>query len=435
MSSGLFLDKNDKNMLIVITILIFVLVSDTMINTVADFLSSQLISNFGIVLFVLFTLITGITQYFLLKYVKAKINYMYYKSSSTRLLYIVVSLIQYLLLALVFTVIIQILISRSYSTYIIIALTGVSYILNISLMSYFAYKFSSWYLSNKYSMIVLLYSISFSIIAVTSSVAVTLDLYHLSLKPTVVYPTTEVVFPSYEEGSSISILRSVYDYVDLFSFILVWGASVLLLREYMHKWLLRHWILVCIPLLYYITTLIDEAGLYVPTSDSEWLTYYLYTSLNSTAGGLLFGFAFLIVARHIHNEMFKGYMIISAFGFILLFISNQVTLVATSYPPFGAVTLSFFGLSSYLIVTGLYSSAISVSQDAAIRRSIRKSVMNKSKLLGSIGQAEMQNEVQKWVKNLGEIHERTKTPTSMSSEDVRLYVEEVVDEIRKKSAK
>jgi hypothetical protein len=149
----------------------------------------------------------------------------------------------------------------------------------------------------------------------------------------------------------------------------------------------------------------------------------------------LFGFAFLIVARHIHNEMFKGYMIISAFGFILLFISNQVTLVATSYPPFGAVTLSFFGLSSYLIVTGLYSSAISVSQDAAIRRSIRKSVMNKSKLLGSIGQAEMQNEVQKWVKNLGEIHERTKTPTSMSSEDVRLYVEEVVDEIRKKSAK
>jgi hypothetical protein len=406
-----------------------------MINTVADFLSSQLISNFGIVLFVLFTLITGITQYFLLKYVKAKINYMYYKSSSTRLLYIVVSLIQYLLLALVFTVIIQILISRSYSTYIIIALTGVSYILNISLMSYFAYKFSSWYLSNKYSMIVLLYSISFSIIAVTSSVAVTLDLYHLSLKPTVVYPTTEVVFPSYEEGSSISILRSVYDYVDLFSFILVWGASVLLLREYMHKWLLRHWILVCIPLLYYITTLIDEAGLYVPTSDSEWLTYYLYTSLNSTAGGLLFGFAFLIVARHIHNEMFKGYMIISAFGFILLFISNQVTLVATSYPPFGAVTLSFFGLSSYLIVTGLYSSAISVSQDAAIRRSIRKSVMNKSKLLGSIGQAEMQNEVQKWVKNLGEIHERTKTPTSMSSEDVRLYVEEVVDEIRKKSAK
>ena len=182
-------------------------------------------------------------------------------------------------------------------------------------------------------------------------------------------------------------------------------------------------------------TFLDEAGIYSPTSDSEWLSYYLYTSLNSTAGGLLFGFAFLIVARHIHNDMFKGYMIISAVGFVLLFISNQVTLVATSYPPFGAVTISFSAYHRYLIVIGLYSSAISVSQDAVIRRSIRRSVMNKSKLLGSIGQAEMQREVQKWVKSLGELHDRTKIPSSMTSEDVRSYVEEVVNEVRKKSPK
>jgi hypothetical protein len=195
MSTGLFLEKNDKNMLVVITILIFVLVSDTMINTIADFLTSQLVSDFGIGLFVLFALITGLGQYFLLKYIKSKISYMYSKSSSTRLLYRLVSLIQYLLLALVSVLIVQILVSMSYSTFIIIALTGVSYSLNISLMAYFAYKFSSWYLSNKYSMIVLLYSISFSIIAITSAVAVTLDLYHLFLKPTTIYPTTEVVFP------------------------------------------------------------------------------------------------------------------------------------------------------------------------------------------------------------------------------------------------
>ena len=61
--------------------------------------------------------------------------------------------------------------------------------------------------------------------------------------------------------------------------------------------------------------------------------------------------------------------------------------------------------------------------------------MNKSKLLGSIGQAEMQREVQKWVKSLGELHDRTKTPSSMTSEDVRSYVEEVVNEVRKKSPK
>ena len=87
---------------------------------------------------------------------------------------------------------------------------------------------------------------------------------------------------------------------------------------------------------------IDYAGLYNPSSDAEWLNYYVYASLNSTAGGVFFGFAFLVVARNIDNEFVKGCMTISAFGFVLLFISNQVTLVASSFPPFGAVTISYF---------------------------------------------------------------------------------------------
>ncbi len=433
MSTGLFFEKNDKNMLIVITILIFVLVSDTMINQVSDFLAPQLVSNFGIALFAIFGLIIGISQFFILRYVKSKLSYMYSKSSSTRILYTTVSLIQYLLIALISVLIAQIIISSSYYTYILISLSGLSYFLNISLMAYFAYKFMSWYLSNKHSVLVLLYSVSFFIIALTSAVGLTLDLYHLALKPAIVYPTDEVLFPSYEEGTPISILRDAYDYVDLFSFIILWGASVLLLREYMHNWHLRHWILVCIPLVYYISTFVDEFGIYTPATDPQWFSYYLYASLNSTAGGLLFGFAFLIVARHIHNDIFKGYMIISAFGFVFLFISNQVTLVATSFPPFGASTISFFGLSAYLILIGLFSSAISVSQDAAIRRSIRDSVLNKSKLLGSIGQAEMQREIQGWVKTLGEVHERTNIPSSMTADDVKSYVEEIVNEVRKKS--
>ena len=124
-------------------------------------------------------------------------------------------------------------------------------------------------------------------------------------------------------------------------------------------------------------------------------------------------------------------MIISSFGFILMFISNQVTLVASSYPPFGAVTLCYLGLSSYMILVGLHASAISVSQDATIRKSIRKSVINKSKLLGSIGDAEMQNEIEKWVKNLSTVNYKTNVSTSMTVEDVKLYIQEVVGEVRK----
>jgi hypothetical protein len=47
MSNTLFVSKNDRAMLGVITVLIAVLTTDTMINTVADFLAAQLVSNLG----------------------------------------------------------------------------------------------------------------------------------------------------------------------------------------------------------------------------------------------------------------------------------------------------------------------------------------------------------------------------------------------------
>lgn len=419
-------------MLIVIALVIFVTVSDTMINQVADYLAPQLVSDFGISLFIFFAVVFGFSQYFLLKYIKRKIAYMYSKSSSTRILYKIVFFVQCLLVSIVFLLIGQMLISSNYSTYILVAITGLSYVLNISLMTYFGKKFFSWYKSNKSSVIVLLYGLSFVIIALTSSDALTLDIYQFSSKPLEINASSEVVFPDYDKGTLIYLLRTAYDYIDLFSFILLWGATVLLLHEYIRKWRLRHWVLVCVPLIYYLSTFLDYTGLYTPSTDSEWFSYYLYISLNSTAGGLLFGFAFLIVARNIRNEMIKGHMTISAYGFILMFISNQVTLMATSYPPFGAVTISYFGLSSFMILVGLYASAISVSQDAALRKSIRKSVLDRSKLLGSIGDAEMQRELEKWVKNLDKVDYKTNISTSMTPEDVNSYLQEVLSEVKKR---
>jgi len=376
-----------------------------MINQVSDFLAPQLVSDFGIALFYVFTVIFGISQYLVLRFAKSKISQQYVKSSSTRIMYKIITLGQYSLLAIVILLILQMALTSSYSTYLLVALTVISYFLSIGLMIYFAKKFLSWYLSNTRSTIVLLYAISFALIAITSTLGVVMDLNNFASKPTVVYPTSVVEFPTFE-GTPLFVPSVAYHYLDLFSFLFVWGATVLLLREYIRKWRLRHWALVCIPLVYFLSTFLDFAGLYKPSSDSEWFTYYLYTSLYSTAGGLFFGFAFLVAARNIHNEFVKGCMMISAYGLVLLFISNQVTLVATSFPPFGAVTMCFFGLSSYLIVVGLYTSALSVSKDAVLRKSIKKSLMDKS-LLGFIGTAEMQQETEKWVRILDKTDKKT----------------------------
>ena len=82
-------------------------------------------------------------------------------------------------------------------------------------------------------------------------------------------------------------------------------------------------------------------------------------------------------------------------------------------------------MSSYLIVVGLYTSALSVSQDAFLRKSIKKSVIDKS-LLGHIGTAEMQIEIEKWVRILDRTDNKTNVSTSMNEDDIKLYIQDVV---------
>lgn len=426
----LFEARSDMIMLMVLAIVISFALTDTMVNQVSDFLSSQLISDFGIATFCISVIVLGISQFIILRYVDRKIRYLGSKSSSVKTMHKIVVIIQYLLLAIVSILIIQIVITSQYSIYTLFMITAISYSLNVVLMSYFAKKLLSWYIANRNSIVVLLYGISFILIAATSLIAVTLDLYNLSMKPKIIHPSTEVVFPSFEEDNPMFPLHVAYRYLDLVSFLLVWFSTALLLHGYMRKWPARYWILLILPLVYYLSTSIEYLGLFTPSSDPEWFSYYLYSSLYSTAGGIFFGFAFLIVARNVHNDMVRGFMVISAFGFILMFISNQVTLVASSFPPYGTATISYFGLSSYLILIGLNATALSLSQDLALRKSIRKSLLDKSNLLGGIGSAEMQIETEKWVRNIGKKDFKTDIPPSMTEYDVRTYIKDIVEEIK-----
>ena len=69
----------------------------------------------------------------------------------------------------------------------------------------------------------------------------------------------------------------------------------------------------------------------------------------------------------------KNYVIISAFELILLSVSNQSIVISSApYPPFGLATVAFLALSMYFIFIGIYGSALSVSQDLDLRKTIRR---------------------------------------------------------------
>lgn len=134
-------------------------------------------------------------------------------------------------------------------------------------------------------------------------------------------------------------------------------------------------------------------------------------------------------------------MVISAYGLILLFVSNQaIFLVNYNYPPFGLATLSFVGFSCFLVMIGIYSAAISVGQDIQLRSLIRKSALKEAGLLHNIASAEMEQQITKTVlsvarKNEAIMREETGLAASVEDEEIVRYTKEVLKEVMKERAK
>jgi hypothetical protein len=426
-------------------IAIATLIADTMVNQVADFLVPQITSDFGIPSFTVIVILSAIGQYFFLEFIKRKTSEIRARSIYLKILHYAVTIVQYALLGILAFVLLQILVMSHYPVSILTAATVLSYTLNASLMGLFAYRFFAWYRSNRYSIAGIFYGLSFVAIAFTSIVAVVEDSLILQSKDDpVVTPQSEVFFPSFEEGGIVilDMVHQIYQYSALISFVLVWIATAILLKSYSQRLgKTKYWIIISLPLVYLLSTFIEFFGLYTPSSDSELFFFYLYASLNSTAGGILFGVAFKIIANRIPSDSnARDYLMISAYGFILLAISSQTTLIASSYPPFGLATLTFYGLAAYLVLVGLYSTVISVSHDVELRRSIAKSATEQSNLIRGIATAQMHLELQNRVMAVEKKHrdtliENSRVQPSVTEEDMKGYLEQVLSEIERTSSK
>ena len=100
------------------------------------------------------------------------------------------------------------------------------------------------------------------------------------------------------------------------------------------------------------------------------------------------------MAAKIQQKSLKSFLNISAYGLILIFVTNQaIVLLNTLFPPLGLMTACFVGLSSFLLLVGIYSAAVSVSNDVRIRKAIRNSIEKESELIGDIGDAELDMEL------------------------------------------
>jgi hypothetical protein len=424
---------------------IAVLIIDTSLIKASDLYSTLAVYSWSTAIFIILVAVSIVGQFLLLGFVKQKTEEMMIRKETLHLnaIHNIVSIVQYALSTILILAILQIVVTGHYNSAILTSATGISYLLAISMMGLLAQRFFSWFKSNR-NIIVLSYGIASATLAINTGFTLTFGIDLLLSKPLEVWTRMGAALISVSQSDVTATLNYAYIISSIVSFIATWVATALLLHHYSHRLgVIKFWVIISIPLVYFLSQFLSIfLNLFAPYLQSDPIFYgillTLIFTLSKVAGGIFFGIGFWLIARHISADKFvREYLIISAYGLVLFFISNQGVAVANEfYPPFGLATVIFAGISSYLILVGIYSSAISVSQDVKLRQSIRKVAIEESRLLDSIGTSHMEQEIQDRVNSMTKqvrntMLEETALYTSLSEEDVKSYMEQVLQEVKK----
>jgi hypothetical protein len=428
-----------KKLLILMVVVITTVTVDSQIGYIADFIPEQVSSNGGVATFIVIAIIFAVTQYFILGYVKQTDKENRAKVLHLGITHSIVSVAQLILVGILAFVILQIIILQQYNTLTLYASYVISFGLWIATLGLLAKAFFSWYrLSNKSFMVLIL---ALSMIAFVFNGAANLVYYSsfLSEQKLVVTSSDVAYFPEFDVETLVNQANLVSQASNIISYVLIWIGTVKLLYPYIRKFgRVKFWAIMVAPMIYYLINFpLFVLGFFNASENIDAMTNIIIFNFAAIFTGVVFGAAFLSVARTLKKESdLRNHMIIAAYGFILFYIAGSATASQAAYPPYGLASISYIGLSCYMIYSGLYSSAITVSQDIALRNSIRKSVTEQSKLLDSIGTAQMQQELESRVLTISKkvsdkMEEETGVETSMTLEDMKEQIEMVRKEIHK----
>jgi hypothetical protein len=335
---------------------------------------------------------------------------------------------------------------NSYSTMISITIILISYLTSSFFLIMLSGLFISWYSSSRNSL-VLLYSISTGLIVVNLMLTAAYSVISINDRPDEI---RRFVGGSMNISSGRYILlHNFYIVSSILSFVSIWVTTALLMKNYKDNLIhaVAYWGLLSLPLLYYSinyfyrfifgSVLVDYLT-FDPLTVSIVLTTFL--SFSRPIGGLMFGVVFWRISKRLRYERkIRTYMVISGWGILLLFATNQAaSQTVVPYPPFGLATSTALILATYLMLLGIYNSARLVSINADLRKSIYRHAFE-SKLLNLIGTAEMDREVQKTVTTILQdrdiIEMKSEENLNLDAEELKKHLDFVLKEVKEKEGK
>ena len=259
-------------------------------------------------------------------------------------------------------------------------------------MSLIVYMFVTW-LKLKKNLMIFLYTISFALLT-TSIVAslIYLEAYFTVSAFTYVRPYPIAYYMvSYYTIDWTEILSTIFDVLSTCSFICIWLATALLLKEYKFKiGRIRYYTIILIPLIYYLFPFEQYFGNVLspifetyPVSFS--IIYALTFSATKQVGALLFSLAFLSAINIVNKRNISYLIIFSAIGITIIFGSVEIdSLRYEILPPFGIITASLLPLGTFFSLLGIMSLAVDLSRDIEIRKELHKNALSQLNFLKAL---------------------------------------------------
>jgi hypothetical protein len=443
-SRELFISSYTSQIVLTITIIAIVtMMFDVSLARVYDLIYKEPTSLWRVAIFVIITAVLIVSMFLIIKYIGEKTaNIRGISKLHIGTVHSIIWAAQSIIAAILVTIAVQIILVQHYNTFLLIATVCISYGLAMGLLGLLTQRFFSWSLSNK-NFVITIYMLATASLAVNAGFTLFYVNDVLLDRPTIIFPYSAGSIVSILPYTERAVLNSGFLISSIVSFALLWSATAVLLYHYASKFgRLRFWAIIASPLILFLGQFASYFGAVLdPLLSLDPVSYTMFVTLVFTLskpiGGILFGIAFFTIARNFRqNAALRNYLIISALGFVLLYVSNQGSvLLVTPFPAFGAPTVAFMGLASYLILLGIYSSAISISEDAKLRRMLRRTALDESKLLDSVGTAHMKDEIQRKVLKISKSHSDKMTKITgldsvPSENDIKQYIEEVLKEMQ-----
>jgi signal transduction histidine kinase len=465
---------SSRKLFVIISIIVSSLIIDISLSNISDIISVS--TSWGFSAFIAIVIVYVVGQYLILEFVKQKSRRIRTKSPHFNKLSTIVTIVQYVLTASIVFIILQILVNSYYYTSLLTWNSSISYTIASIIMVILAFEFFSWYRSNR-NFIVLLYSVSFIItsISIVSSIVfftvILLDAPAKKINPSLLELTSEqeevghgaeqeevghgaeqeevghgADIRKFDQSTVLGKVQIVFVISHIASFLLLWGSTAMLLHTYSKKLgKVKFWIIITIPIASFLSIFAIITPFVMSISDSSHDTDTIFEiivvdalgyTLPALVSGILFGLPFWTIARSLnYNSVLKDYMIIAGSGFALFEVAITGNVILAPFPPLGLASISFVGISSYLMLMGFYSSAISISGDLKLRQAIRKSAVDESKLLVGIGSAQMEQKIEKKVIEMAKgqaasMIDQTGVQLSLTEHDMKQYLSSVLKEIK-----